>query len=353
MRIAVELARKMAAVAPRLDTELANVLRISARSLIRVGEYERALAATEEAVRISRRGLVTGRGRYRSGLAMSLCLQADLLSIQGRHSAAVAAAREAITVCRHGIAADPRRFGPALLASLDTLARALDELGDHQQALPPGEEHVRILRGLTPHRPAYRHALATGLHMVGVYASGTGRFTDALRATDEAIQLYQRLDQEQPGTFASKVVTATENRDLFLDRLQRAGDVVLGPYPLCALCEPVNGGLVAVRHRQRHLQVGDRQACVDSEIADILAILWEHGCDTVSCCEDTDGRAEVVPARGHAGRVVAVLAGMGIPAEVTDGVVHFHRPALPPQPTSSSSRARILVGRLLGATLRR
>lgn len=344
MRDAVRIGRWLADAVPRLDVELANLLRSSARSLMRAAEYEQALAAAEESERICRRGLVTGRVRYRTGLAMSLGLQADLLYTLGRYRAAVAAARETITLCRNGIDADPRRFGWALLSSLDTLARCLAELGEHEQALPPGEEHVSILRRLTPHRPVYRESLATGLHMVGVYASGAGRFTDALRATDEAIELYRLLDEERPGAFASKLAAATENRDLYLDRLQGAGDVVLGPYPLCAVCEAVNGGLVAVRHRQRHVRVGERQACVDSEIADILETLWEHGCDTVSCCEDTDGKAEVVPARGQADRVAEVLADMGIRAEVTDGVVRFDRPAPTPRPTSAGARARMPLG---------
>ncbi|WP_157514079.1 tetratricopeptide repeat protein [Nocardia concava] len=349
MRDALKLSRWLADAVPRLDVDLARMLRSSARSRKSAGELEPALADVEESMRICRRGLTTGRVRYRVGLAQSLYLRADLLYELGRYAEATTDAREAVELCRTGIDAKPRWFGPLLLAALDTLARAHDQAGDPQQALSAGAEEVRILRRLVPHRPTYHSSLAVALHMLGVYADHAGDTAEALRATDEAIRLYQDLDELEPGAFTPRMDVAISNRELQLDKLQRAGQVVLGPYPLCARCEPVNGGLIAVRHRQQHIQVGEREGCIDVEIADILAALWERDCDTTCSCEDADGRAGVIPAAGQARLALEILADLGIHAELADEVVYFQRPAQPPRPASGGSRARIAVGRLLAA----
>ncbi|WP_433562863.1 hypothetical protein ACQP1O_36365 [Nocardia sp. CA-151230] len=138
MRDAVKIARWLAAAAPRLDVELANLLRSSARSLSVAGEHERALADTEESLRICRRGLSTGRFRYRVGLAKSLYMQADILDNLERYPEAAAAAHEAVELSRTGVGEEPRRFGPVLLASLDILARAFSALGESQQDTAEG-----------------------------------------------------------------------------------------------------------------------------------------------------------------------------------------------------------------------
>lgn len=325
MRSTVGMLRRLATVFPPAEADLAAALRRSAELSSGAGQYEQADAAIEESLRISRRGAARGHGRSRLQLAWSLCAQADLLRNAGRRAEAAAAARESLVLCRNGIAEDPRRCGPALLHALHTLARALDELDNSQEALALGEELVEILRRLAARRPTHNRGLANALISLSVYHGHLGRAADGLRATDEAVELYRGLDKKRPGAFATQLATVADNRDEFLAHLQRRGMVVLGPHPLCALCEPFNGGLIAVRHPQRHIRVGDRQACVDSEIADVLTALWEGGCDTVSCCQDVDGRAEVVPAAGHARRAVEILADMGIDAELTDEVVYFRR----------------------------
>ncbi|MFE3757563.1 hypothetical protein ACFXO9_24925 [Nocardia tengchongensis] len=132
-------------------------------------------------------------------------------------------ARQALALCRGRLSRAPHRFGPVLLTALDELARSLDETGEPGQALPFGEELVHILRRLAPRRPRYDRFLAGALHQLGGYISDVGDLTDALRAANESLQLYLRLDREQPESFALQVELATHNRDLFLDRLQRQG----------------------------------------------------------------------------------------------------------------------------------
>ncbi|MEC3918899.1 tetratricopeptide repeat protein [Nocardia sp. CDC160] len=326
MTYTVQIIRSLGAVTPGTRASLAGALRILARCQLEAGQQTEALAAVDESVRICRRRISARRGRYRAELVIALCVRADILQSLGSEPEALASAREALALCRDHLTDNPRRFGPALLVALDTLARALNAHGNPHEALSLGMELVRILRRLTARRPDYNRSLAAAMHQLGVYADDADRLTDALRATDEALQLYQRLEDERPGSFVEHVRAATNNRDLFLDRLEQAGKVVLGPYPLCAHCELVNGGLVAVRHHQQHIRVADKQACVDTALADIVTALWEHGCDTVCSCEDIDGRAGVVPTEAHVDRAAKILADMGIHTENSDGAILFSLP---------------------------
>ncbi|MEC3957656.1 tetratricopeptide repeat protein [Nocardia sp. CDC153] len=320
---AVQFLRGLTAVAPGARPSLAFALRKLALCQADAGRHKEALAAADESIGIWRGRISARRGRYRVELVLALCVRADILDCLGRGPEAETGARQALALCRDHLAGDPRRIGPALLVALDTLARVLDAHDNPHEALPLGTELVRILRRLTARRPHYNRSLAAATHQLGVYAYDADRLTDALRATDEALRLYQRLEDDQPGAFTAHLRAATTNRDLFLTRLEQAGKVVLGPYPLCADCELVNGGLVAVRHRQRHIRVADRQACVDTALADIIIALWEHDCDTVCSCEDIDGRAGVVPVAAHLDRTAKTLADIGFRTEVADGAIFF------------------------------
>ncbi|WP_280316094.1 hypothetical protein [Nocardia abscessus] len=327
MEAVVTIMRRLTAVLSGFDPSLARALRLLARRLSEDGQQEQALAAAEESVRICRNGIVARRSRHDVPLAWSLSVQADILESLGRGQEAVTAAREAVALCRDRLPRDPRRFGPALMVALDTVARSLDTLGEPQEALSFGEELVQILRRLAARRPQYDRTLAGALHQLGVYSSGAGQLTDALRATDEAVQLYHRLQDQQLESLAQELTLASSNRDLFLDQLARAGKVVLGPYPLCAECERTNGGLVAVRHRQHHVRAGGRQSCVDHGLAAIIATLWERGCDTRNSCQNVETKAMVVPVAGQARLAVNILAGMGIHADTVDCAVYFSLPA--------------------------
>jgi hypothetical protein len=101
--------------------------------------------------------------------------------------------------------------------------------------------------------------------------------------------------------------------------------VVLGPYPLCALCREVNGGLVAVRHRQVHLRACGKQSCVDRGLAGLIANLWAV-CDTRGCCEDDNGRAYVVPTTDTHEAAERLLVKLGLRPECEDDTIYFRVP---------------------------
>ncbi|MGW4248877.1 tetratricopeptide repeat protein [Nocardia sp. NPDC004722] len=220
MTMAGAVLRPCVSVVPGLGPDLADTLRFRALALAVEYRYDEALIDVEEALRICRRTPILRRTTTEVQLAAALSLRANLLRCVGREHEAVDDAREALARCREGLSRAPQRFGPLLLNALDELARSLDRIGEPGQALPYGEELVDILRRLVPRRPGYERFLGAALHQLGGYLSDAGDLADALRIANESLQLYLRLDREQPESFALQVELAKHNRDLFLNRLK-------------------------------------------------------------------------------------------------------------------------------------
>lgn len=101
--------------------------------------------------------------------------------------------------------------------------------------------------------------------------------------------------------------------------------VVLGPYPLCAACRKVNGGLVAVQHRQVHVRAHGKEACVDQGLAGLMTHLWAV-CDTRSCCENDKGRAYVVPTPETREAAEQLLTRVGLRPATEEGIIYFPVP---------------------------
>lgn len=307
----VAVCRRFTTVLPGGDRVLANTLRHMARALIARERTAEALVAVEESVRICRQRVAARPVRYGCELVWSLMVQARALEHLGCAEQALAAAEESVVLCRRMVETAPAVFGPALLAALRVRASALYEVGRMNEAITDAELVVRYARRLVARRSGQENDLSTALHLLGIFLVEADRLTDGLRAYDEAIQL------------CGPDPILLENRELCLRELEQAGMVVLGPYPLCSVCEQTNGGLVAVRHPQRHIEANGREACVDRPMADIVTTLWKAGCDTRSSCQDDDGEALVIPARGQAAKAVDVLAGIGIHARNDNGELHF------------------------------
>ncbi|KKK06385.1 hypothetical protein [Micromonospora sp. HK10] len=102
--------------------------------------------------------------------------------------------------------------------------------------------------------------------------------------------------------------------------------VVLGPYPLCAACREVNGGLLAARHPQVHVRAHGREACVDRGLAGLIVHLWAV-CETRSCCEDENGAAYVVPTPDTRAAAEELLTRLGLRVTTRADILHFPVPA--------------------------
>ena len=111
-------------------------------------------------------------------------------------------------------------------------------------------------------------------------------------------------------------------------------EVRLGPFPLCDACRERNGGLVATLHRQVHVKVGERESCVDEDLAGLVARVWTVG-DTVSACQDSaeHGRAYIVPEPDSREPVAALLRDLGLDVSDEDGWLYLRLPrSVSPEP---------------------
>lgn len=327
---AVASVRRLVARSRRHEDGLVIALGRFAARLHEADRSADALATLAEAVEISRRRMVDEPAKFAPPLAALLWQRSNIEAQLGQQDEALAAAEESVELFRRLLRVDSARFEPRFAGAMGQLGRCLRASDRLEDAVAVAEHVLQIERRLTTDRPESREPnLAEALHNLGAYQLELGRFADGLRATDEAIQLRGRLAADDPGTHESDLAGAVRNRDRCLARLAESGKVVLGPYPLCAQCEKVNGGLVAVRHRQVHVRANGRESCVDQGLARIIVDLWAV-CGTTTCCEDDGGRAYVVPAAGQLAAAEELLTSQGIPVEREHGVLYFRLPVPKP-----------------------
>jgi tetratricopeptide (TPR) repeat protein len=109
--------------------------------------------------------------------------------------AGIAALRELVEV-------DPDAFLPDLASALNNLGIRYSEVGRRQDALAPTEEAVEIYRALAQDNPAFLPDLASALNNLGNHYSEVGRRQDALAPTEEAVRLRRALAQDNPAFLA-------------------------------------------------------------------------------------------------------------------------------------------------------
>jgi tetratricopeptide (TPR) repeat protein len=217
----------------------------------RAGWYEEARATLDEAVRVVREGVGTGRysqdelavvlnnhGKYLSGIGryreavvagaeavdqarayveetradqddirtaeLYLCdalidLGADLDEV-GRVDEAVAAYIEAVAIARGHLDADPEESGWRLALALNNLSVARDLEGDHAGAVEAAQEAVAVhLRMADDAR-----GLALARHTLSVALSNQDRHDEALAASTEAVASYR--GHHEPADLAAALV---------------------------------------------------------------------------------------------------------------------------------------------------
>jgi len=190
------------AVKPRLAGSLNN-LAIDQR---RRHRHEEALAASTEAVELSRRlpGPI---------LAMTLHTHSVVLAAIGRDADALAAGAESVCLYRADPSTDPIHLAEVLTDHAAALSRAQR----HAEAVVAAGEALALLRGLTE-ADVRRHEgrVADGLAMFAQVHLSTGAVPDAARAAaQEAVARYGRLALDRPGAFTD----ALRHAETILTRL--------------------------------------------------------------------------------------------------------------------------------------
>ena len=167
-----------------------------------LGQWEDALAVSEEAVAAYRELATASPDRYRPDLAHSLHYLGVRFFALRRHAEALPPAQEAVGIYRELDAAIPDRYRPDLADSLDYLGAWLSELHRPADALPLTQEAVEIYRELTAARPdRYRPGLARSLYHLGIHLSEVGRPDEALSPAREAVEISRELAAASPDQY--------------------------------------------------------------------------------------------------------------------------------------------------------
>ncbi|MGW7465390.1 tetratricopeptide repeat protein [Streptomyces xantholiticus] len=193
-------------------------------SLSDLGDYERALAATQESVRLRRQLAETAGGAdYQlSEFADALSSLGNRLWRLGQHTQALAPAQEAVGIYRQLARTSPDIYEPGLASCLNNLALRCFHLGRYSEGLPPAQEAVAIRRRLVrANRPAYLSALAGSLDNLATLCANLRHSEEALDLTMEAVELYRQAARNNPAAHLKDLATALTNLANGLGRLQR------------------------------------------------------------------------------------------------------------------------------------
>jgi tetratricopeptide (TPR) repeat protein len=195
------------------DSDLAIKLDAYSSRLARLGRWEEALFASEEAVTIFRALADADPEVSLPDLAMSLNNLSNRLSDLGRPEEALVPIEEAVTAYRALADADPDAFLPDLATSLINLAASLAGLGWREQALPPSEEAVTTIRALADARPeAFLSNLASSLDNLSLRLGELGRRPEeALAASEEAVTIFRALADARPEVFLPDLGASLNN----------------------------------------------------------------------------------------------------------------------------------------------
>ena len=117
--------------------------------------------------------------------------------------------------------ADPDVFASDLASALNNLSNRLADAGRWTEALEASEEAVEIRRPLAEADPAtYAPNLAMALSNFSIRLGGAGRLTEALEAIEESVETYRPLTEADPATYAPNLASALNNLS---NRLADAG----------------------------------------------------------------------------------------------------------------------------------
>lgn len=207
-----------------------------AAALHRVGRHDDALVAIEEATSIARELVAMDPEGHAPSLANALGNRSVALFELGRYEDALAAADEALGLLRPLAERIPSVFLDRLANGLNNRSRALRGLGQHEAALAALEESLSVREmalagaGDGGEGAAWRAGLALTRHNHALMLASVGRYEDALRAVDAALELLRELSRESQ-------VHVPLLASALLNRAGRCGDLGLREEALAAIEE--------------------------------------------------------------------------------------------------------------------
>ena len=210
---ATALWRKVAAFTPsdeHVDHLVRSLTRL-ARSYQKVGDYERALTASREAVETSQK-LVAKDASFSFSLALALHCLGDIFHEMAAYREAVTCGREAVALWKKVAEDGSVDENYELARAMNCLGATLGELGEHQQSLAILLEAVVLWQRLSKAYPQrYRANFAKALGNVAVARRNVGECREALALHRQVLQLWRELRESEPSRYESEFATAYHN----------------------------------------------------------------------------------------------------------------------------------------------
>jgi tetratricopeptide (TPR) repeat protein len=165
-----------------------------ALSLQNAGEGEKALATSEDAVRLHRELKDDNADGLLPDLASTLDNLSKRLSDFGRREEALAASEEAVGLYREFAGRNGDALYPELASALNNLSKRLSDFGRSEEALNAGAEATKLYREAAGRNAgAFLPELASALNNLSKRLSDFGRREEALAAKEEAVKLYREV----------------------------------------------------------------------------------------------------------------------------------------------------------------
>ena len=172
-----------------------------------LGMHENSLAISEKVIEIYHDLSILQSSAFRVPLADSLQNAAACHYSLGHRDRALSMAREGLDLVHDFPNEDPIRHS----FSLNAFSHSLIDVGRYQEAVLYGEQALTIRRSLVQVEEPRRQCtpdLAASLLNISLCYSNTGRYQDALLATEEAEHIYRILAANQPELFETQLASA-------------------------------------------------------------------------------------------------------------------------------------------------
>ncbi|KAI0064350.1 TPR-like protein [Artomyces pyxidatus] len=211
---AVNLQQQLAKDRPEVFTaDLAWSLNNFSVHLAKFGHHEEALEASQEAVNLQRQLAKDRPDVFTADLASSLRNFSSDLASFGRHEEALKACQEAVNL-HHQLAKDrPDMFTAQDFAlSLSNFSVHLANFEHHEEALEACQAAVNVRRKLAKDRPdMFTADLALSLNNLSVRLAKFGCYKEALEASQEAVNLQRQLAKDRPEVFTADLALLLSN----------------------------------------------------------------------------------------------------------------------------------------------
>lgn len=201
-----------------LSMDLGN--RLSAQ-----GDHVEALSFTRQAVQLFRDLAAQEPEIYSADLALALHNLGEVFSELRQLQEAFEATQEAVEILRPLAARRPDLFQVDLTHSLDGLGIRLFQLDLPSESLKAMQEGIELQQTLPSAQLSDSHLASSRLNL-GLVLQSMGRYQEALRWTQEAVDLYHELANDRPDAFTPQLARGLGNLGSIFAMLERGKEAL-------------------------------------------------------------------------------------------------------------------------------